>query len=106
MTFARLFTIVVFLLEGVALYFSTMAAVAGESVSIQVGSEYMIFDGVGLLVSAVAVVLAFFVAIFSTQYMEMRTEKRSSMHCCSSVSDQSSVWRGHLIFSTCGSGLR
>jgi proton-translocating NADH-quinone oxidoreductase chain N len=70
MTFARLFTIVVFLLEGVALYFSTMAAVAGESVSIQVGSEYMIFDGVGLLVSAVAVVLAFFVAIFSTQYME------------------------------------
>ncbi|MEN6570253.1 MAG: proton-conducting transporter membrane subunit [Anaerolineaceae bacterium] len=70
MTFARLFTVVVLILAGIALYFTTQSAVSGGSINIQVGSVFLMFDGMGLLVDAVVIALALFVAIFSTKYME------------------------------------
>lgn len=70
LTFARLFTIVILLLEAVALFFTTRTALTQGSVAIEIGNISLLFDGVGLLLAMVVVVLGLFVAIFSTKYME------------------------------------
>lgn len=70
LTFARLFTIVILLLEAVALFFTTRTALTQGSVTIEIGNIPLMFDGVGLLLAMVVVVLGLFVAIFSTKYME------------------------------------
>lgn len=69
MSLAKILTIAVFALEGVFLYSTLHTALTEGSVSISIGTVTLMFDGVGLMVSAVVIVLAFFVSIFSVPYM-------------------------------------
>ncbi len=68
--FARWFTVVILVLDGIVLYFATYGAVHGTALTtLTVGSITLNLDGVGLVVSAVAIGLGLCVAIFSTSYM-------------------------------------
>lgn len=66
---AKLLTLVVLLVEGFFLYLVVQYWNKGATVSTQIGNILVGVDGVGLIVSVIAVALGFFAVIFSMPYM-------------------------------------
>jgi proton-translocating NADH-quinone oxidoreductase chain N len=73
--------LVVLACTGAALIFAAPPALAGSDATWQVGSVRLILDGIGVLLAAVVIGLAFFVTLFSTTYMrgEVGEEKFYAM---------------------------
>lgn len=69
MSLAKILTVAVFAVEGVLLYVTLNTAINEGSEQITVGTVTMMFDGLGLTVSAVVIALSFCVSIFSIPYM-------------------------------------
>ena len=70
MNLARLLTLLALVLEGVLLYLSAQAWVAGGSVKMTIGTALIGLDGIGLLLGVVAVGLGFCVTLYSIPYMK------------------------------------
>ena len=69
MSLAKALTLLVLIGEGVLLYLCVQVWIAGGSVSTYIGSVQIGLDGIGLIVSTIAVGLGFCVVIFSMSYM-------------------------------------
>jgi proton-translocating NADH-quinone oxidoreductase chain N len=69
MNLARIFTLLVLAGEMVLLALCLKTALSQGSLLLTVGEEILSFDGVGLLLSAVVLLLGFLVVLFSTRYM-------------------------------------
>jgi proton-translocating NADH-quinone oxidoreductase chain N len=69
MNLARIFTLLVLAGEMVLLALCLKTALSQGSLLLTVGEEILSFDGAGLLLSAVVLLLGFLVVLFSTRYM-------------------------------------
>ena len=69
MTLAKLLSLLTLVAEGVILYFSVQVWSKGGTVSTQIGTVLVGLDGMGLIVSTIAIVLGFCVVIYSMPYI-------------------------------------
>ncbi|MHC1739584.1 MAG: complex I subunit 5 family protein [Anaerolineaceae bacterium] len=69
MSLAKVLTLLVLLVEGLLLFLGTRVWMTGGTVSTIIGSVLIGLDGIGLIVSAIAVGLGFCVVLFSIPYM-------------------------------------
>jgi proton-translocating NADH-quinone oxidoreductase chain N len=69
MNLAKILTLAVLVGEGILLFFSTQIWSTGGTVATMIGTVQVGLDGMGLIVSVIAVVLGFCVTLFSLPYM-------------------------------------
>jgi proton-translocating NADH-quinone oxidoreductase chain N len=69
MVIAQVVTLLVLIADAFLLYKNVQTATSAGGIAVQIGTVSLMFDGVGLTLSAVVLFLGFFVTLFSVPYM-------------------------------------